>query len=148
MKERIISWRATRAKLGNKMQLRWSRKPPWKGCQLNQALKSWMWALTRGGGNVRKSRKRGKGFLDIYPRSTYMTQKRTAKRENRTKWMYVTPRWQRAHLQCRRHKRCGFDPWVGKIALRRKWQPASVFLPGESHGQRSLAGYNPWGRKE
>ena len=32
--------------------------------------------------------------------------------------------------------------------LRRKWQPTPVFLPGESHGQRSLAGYSPWGRTE
>ena len=39
-----------------------------------------------------------------------------------------------------------FDPWVEKI-WRRKWQPAPVFLPGECHGQRSLAGYSPWGRK-
>ena len=30
----------------------------------------------------------------------------------------------------------------------RKWQPSSVFLPGKSHGQRSLAGYNPWSCKE
>ena len=37
--------------------------------------------------------------------------------------------------QCRR---CGFDPWVGKIPWRRKWQPTPVFLPGKSHGQRSL----------
>ena len=35
-----------------------------------------------------------------------------------------------------------------KILWRRKWQPTPVFLPGESHGQRSLAGYSPWGRKE
>jgi len=34
--------------------------------------------------------------------------------------------------QCRRHRRCGFDPWVGKIPWRRKWQPTPVFLPGES----------------
>ena len=34
------------------------------------------------------------------------------------------------------------------ILWRRKWQPTPVFLPGESHGQRSLAGYSPWGRKE
>ena len=40
--------------------------------------------------------------------------------------------------QCRRCKRCGFDPWVRKIPWRRKWQPAPVFLPGKSHGQRSL----------
>ena len=41
-----------------------------------------------------------------------------------------------------------FDPWVGKIPWRRKRQPTPVFLPGESHGQRSLAGYSPWGRRE
>ena len=42
----------------------------------------------------------------------------------------------------------GFDPWVGKIPRRRKWQPTPVFLPGESHGQRNLVGYRPRGRKE
>ena len=41
-----------------------------------------------------------------------------------------------------------FDPWVGKIPWRRKWQPTPVFLPGESHGGRSLVGYSPRGRKE
>ena len=45
--------------------------------------------------------------------------------------------------QCRRHKICEFDPWVGKIPWRRKWQPTPVFLPEEFHGQRSLAGYSP-----
>jgi len=39
--------------------------------------------------------------------------------------------------------RRGFDPWVEKIPWRRKWQPNSVTLPGESHGQRSLVGYSP-----
>ena len=41
-----------------------------------------------------------------------------------------------------------FSPWVRKIPWRREWQPIPVFLPGKSHGQRSLAGYGPWGRKE
>ena len=50
--------------------------------------------------------------------------------------------------QCRRHKRCGFKPWVGKILWRRAWQPTPVFLPGESLGQRSLAGYSPEGCKK
>ena len=50
--------------------------------------------------------------------------------------------------QCRRHKRLGLDPWVGKIPWRRAWQPSPVFLPRESYGQRSLVGYSPWGRKE
>ena len=45
--------------------------------------------------------------------------------------------------QCRRCKRRGFDPWVRKIPWRRAWQPTPILLPGESHGQRSLAGYSP-----
>ena len=44
--------------------------------------------------------------------------------------------------------RCGFNPWVGKIPWRGKWQPTPVFLLGKSHGQRSLVGYSPWGCKE
>ena len=48
--------------------------------------------------------------------------------------------------QCRRHKRNRFDPWVEKILWRRKWQPTLLFLPGESHGQSSLEGYDPWGQ--
>ena len=43
--------------------------------------------------------------------------------------------------------RPGFDPWVKKIPWRRKWQPTPVFLPGKSHGQRSLVGYSSWGHK-
>ena len=50
--------------------------------------------------------------------------------------------------QCKRCRRRRFDPWVGKIPWRRAWQPPPVLLPGESHGQRSLAGYSPWGPKE
>jgi len=42
----------------------------------------------------------------------------------------------------------GSIPGFGKILLRRAWQPNLVFLPGESHGQRSLVGYDPWGCKE
>ena len=56
----------------------------------------------------------------------------------------VAQQW-RIHLQCRRQE---FEPWVWKIPWSRKWQPTPVFLPGESHGQRSLAGYSPWGHKE
>ena len=50
--------------------------------------------------------------------------------------------------QCRRHKRHGFNPRVRKICWRRAWQPIPVFLPGESYGQKSLAGYSPQGPKE
>ena len=45
--------------------------------------------------------------------------------------------------QCRRYNRCRFDPWIRKIPWRRAQQSTSVFLPGESHGQRSLVGYGP-----
>ena len=48
-------------------------------------------------------------------------------------------------LQCRRPK---FDLWIGKIPWRRKWLPTPAFVPGEFHGQRSLAGYSPWDHKE
>ena len=46
--------------------------------------------------------------------------------------------------QCRRYRRRGFDPWVRRIPWRRAWQPIPVFLPRESHEQRSLAGYSSW----
>ena len=46
--------------------------------------------------------------------------------------------------QCRRRR---FDPWVGKIPWRKKWQPTPVFLPGNSHEQGSLVSYSPWGCK-
>ena len=49
---------------------------------------------------------------------------------------------------CPHFRRPSFHPWVGKIPWRRKWQPTPVFLPGEFHGQRSLVGYSPWGRRE
>ena len=49
---------------------------------------------------------------------------------------------------CECIKRCRFDPWFRKIPWRRKWHSTPVCLPEESHGQRSLAGYSPWGGKE
>ena len=52
------------------------------------------------------------------------------------------------HLQFRKCRKCRFDPWVGKIPWRRKWQPALVFLPGESYKQRSLEHYSLRGHKE
>ena len=61
--------------------------------------------------------------------------------------MVGLPRWlsgKESTCQCRTHR---FDPWVGKIPWRRKWLLTPIFLPGEPHGQRSLAGYSPWSRK-
>ena len=50
--------------------------------------------------------------------------------------------------QCRRRQRCRSRLWVGGTPWRRAWQPTPVFLPAESHGQKSLAGYSPQGRRE
>ena len=47
--------------------------------------------------------------------------------------------------RCRRHE---FNPWVRKIPWRRAWQATPAFLPGKSHGQRSLADFSPWCRRE
>ena len=58
------------------------------------------------------------------------------------------PSGKESSCQCRRRKRHGFDPWVGKILWNRKWQPTPAFLPGESHGQRSLVSYSPRGCKD
>ena len=59
------------------------------------------------------------------------------------------PRWlsgKESACQCRRYR---LDPWVRKIPWRREWIPTPVFLPGESHGQRSLVGFEtPQGLKE
>ena len=62
--------------------------------------------------------------------------------------LVILPRWlsgKESAYQCRR---CEFDPRVRKIPWRRKWQPTLVFLPGKSHGQRSLVAYSPWGLGE
>ena len=60
------------------------------------------------------------------------------------------PRWcsgKESACQFRRVKRCRFELWVRKILWRRKWLPTPVHSPGKFHGERSLAGYSPWGRK-
>ena len=57
------------------------------------------------------------------------------------------PRWhsgEESSCQCRRHvSSLGWED-----ALEKEWQPTPVFLPRKFHGQRSLAGYSPWGHKE
>ena len=74
-------------------------------------------------------------FLPICPRDTFWW---GFPSDSAVKNSPATPR-------LRRH---GFDPWVRKVSWRRKQQPTPVFLPGESQGQRSPAGYRPWGCKK
>ena len=54
---------------------------------------------------------------------------------------YVSDHWDTC--QCRRHKRCRLDPWVGEIPWSRRWQPTPACLPGQSQGRRSMVGYSP-----
>ena len=68
--------------------------------------------------------------------------------EKDTAWVRGFPGWlsgKRIRLQCRRPR---FHHWVRKIPWRWAWQPTPVLLPGESHGQRSLVDYSPWGCRE
>ena len=60
-------------------------------------------------------------------------------------WSIGKPWWLSSKCQCRIH---GFSPWAGKSPWRRAWLPTPVFLPGDSHEQRSLVGYSPWGHTE
>ena len=66
---------------------------------------------------------------------------------NRSKAPLVAS-WKRRRLPMQKAREGGFDPWMGKMPWRRARQPPPVFLPGEPHGQRSLAGHSPWGRRE
>ena len=67
-------------------------------------------------------------------------------RRNKPCLSEINIRWKTDTLVAQRL--LGFNPWVGKIPWRRKWQPTPVLLPGEFHGGRSLVGYSPRGRKE
>ena len=55
------------------------------------------------------------------------------------------PKWLRGKKSTCQCRRCRFNSWVRKIPWRRKWQPTAVFLPGRSHRQRSLAGFEAHG---
>ena len=68
-----------------------------------------------------------------------------------TVFYWRLPRWcsgKESTYQCRRHRIWGFDPWVRKIPWMRKWQLVPVFLPGKTHGQRSMVNYSPYSCKE
>ena len=95
----------------------------------------------------------------LYP-SRFLTKNLVIKdsltRQKQTSLTICIPLWglprcrsgKESDCQCSRCKRHGFDPWVGKIPWRRKWQPTPVFLPRKCHGQRSLVGYCLWGCKD
>ena len=80
------------------------------------------------------------------------TERTTVSQYNEGKHKYSVsywrlPWWLNGKEPACQFMRHGFNPWVRKIPWRRKWHPTPVFLPEKSHGQRSLVGYSPWGRK-
>ena len=144
--------------------LGWNRSPAQVGC-MRQALRPGARGRPRGSG-WRGRWEGGSGWgthvnpwlfhFNIWQNSLQKKKKKTmpcvtlpcGKRQG---WK-VSPKRrlsrQRTHLKFRKHRRRRFHPRVGKIPWRRKRQPTPVFLSGESHGQRILAGYSSWGRKE
>ena len=89
-------------------------------------------------------------IASVFPNKNFL--RNSGGKENLTSYhnleLKVLPRWLSGRESAHQCRRCRLDPWAGKIPWRRKWQSTPVFLPGKSHGQRSLAGYSPWGRKE
>ena len=79
----------------------------------------------------------GWGWWQVFPSSGFV-----ANQGQQLLW------WLRGWSICLQCGRPRFDPWVGRIHWRRKWQPTPVLLPGEFHGRRSLGGCSPQGHKE
>ena len=75
--------------------------------------------------------------------SVVVSQALTAGRMIRFLYFTPLPRVRESAFQCRRHRRCGFNPWAGKIPWRRAWPPTSVLLSGEPQGPRHLVDYSP-----
>ena len=101
-----------------------------------------------------------KGARPEKKRETFSSQKQRAEKIHRDNHCWVVAEFAGEEFRQRgfpgdsaekestcQFRRCGFNPWIGKIPWRREWQPTPVFLPGKSHGQRSLMGYSPWGSK-
>ena len=87
------------------------------------------------------------GWHDLWPRRASSVRYQWTVQILSYVYMPGLPSWlsgKESTCQCRR---CGFDPWVGKIPWRRNWEATPVFLPEESHGQKSLVGYSPQDRK-
>ena len=81
--------------------------------------------------------------------SSHKTKGKRTRKRNKEKIVYGYKEAQTVkNPQCRRCRRHRFNPWVWKIPRRREWLPTPAFLPGESHGQRNLVGYSPWGLRE
>ena len=106
----------------------------------SRSTKQWLESLS----DTLKEQAGGRGFMGKRSRGLLLIKGKICLAWGLLQWFSG----KRICMQCRRHRRCGFNSWVGKIPWSSKWQPSPVFLPGETHGQRSLAGCSPWGHKE
>ena len=61
---------------------------------------------------------------------------------DRRKRLFQVAQWVKNLSAMNESRRCEFNPWVSKIPWRKAWQSTPVFLPGKTHGQRSLAAYS------
>ena len=107
-----------------------------KGMASHSSILAWRIPMDRGAWwvtvhGVTKSRKRLSNFISVHQVRNFSNYTSLARGAS----------GKEPACQCRRHKRCRFDPWVRKISWRRAWQSTPVFLPGETYGQRSLARY-------
>ena len=121
---------------------------PWKWVVKGSFWTSTLWDLPSRNPSLEALRNRQSGFTRILSTPWLLN----------LSWELGSPmslpgfpggtRGKESTCQYRRHKRHGFNPWAGKIPRRKAWQTTPVSLPGESHQQRSLAGYSSQGCKE
>ena len=148
--------------LGPKSHGRWSLVgcSPW-GCTESDTTERLHFhfslsCIGEGNGNplqcscLENPRDRGAWWADVYGVTQSWTwlkrlSSSNSRRRRASQVVLVKVPGKESTCQCRRHRRCRFDPWVGKIPWRRKSQATPVFFPGKSHGQRNLAGHSPWG---
>ena len=136
-----LMWRADSLKkilmLGNTEGIEKGEDRGWDGWMVSPTQWTWVWVVSGSWWWT--------GKPDV--QQSMVSQSQTGL-SNWTELNWGLPRQNRGRefaCQCRWRKRREFNPWVRKIPWRRKWQPTPVFLPGESHGQRCLEGYCPWG---
>ena len=142
-----VKWADGEIHLRRGFQISWLLEKKHHPCAAGSFLRTSLeWTLTRKGlwsisclGPQLNTLQSWEGLFPAAPKGVSERRREEKHTEQRE-----LPWWLKWERTCPKCMRAGFDPWVGKIPCRRKWQTAPVFLPGKCHGQRSLAGYIPW----
>ena len=106
------------------------------------------WILTKEYNLPRATVISSNGACEVIPSAQWSKSSNNNSSFDHLKRLLWSPWWLRRWRICLHCRRPRFNPWVRKIPWRRGWLPTPIVLPGEVHGQRSLVGYSPWGRKE